>query len=199
MGHQRHYPQSRSWLPFGNPARLSDLENAFQSPNGMAEKLRVLSIRQPYAALVVLGIKDIENRNWRTNVRGQILIQASKTPATEDLQTIGSRYAVTTTPTLRELSGFTGGIIGVVEIVDCVKQSPSKWFVGPYGFVLRGAKLLPFTPYRGPQRWGLPNETILESLTATEGGTPDPLRADEDRFDEAMRACSLQFRATQAP
>ncbi len=40
-------------------------------------KLPVLSIRQPYAWAVVHGIKDIENRSWRTHYRGPLLIHAS--------------------------------------------------------------------------------------------------------------------------
>jgi hypothetical protein len=42
-----------------------------------------------------------------------------------------------------------GGIVGSVEIVDCVTDSDSHWFMGLYGFVLRDPLLLPFTPWRG--------------------------------------------------
>ncbi len=42
-----------------------------------------------------------------------------------------------------------GGIIGLVEIVDCVQEHPSPWFEGPYGFVLRNPRPLPFTPCPG--------------------------------------------------
>jgi hypothetical protein len=42
-----------------------------------------------------------------------------------------------------------GGIIGSVEIVDCVTESRSNWFYGRYGFVLRNPVALPFTPWRG--------------------------------------------------
>ena len=57
-------------------------------------------------------------------------------------------------PTLRDL-GFAfddlerGGIVGSVEIVDCVTESASPWFVGRYGFVLRDPKPLPFTQWKG--------------------------------------------------
>ena len=34
--------------------------------------------------------------------------------------------------------------MGSVEIVDCVTDSASHWFVGRYGFVLREASALPF-------------------------------------------------------
>lgn len=46
--------------------------------------MRVLSTRQPWAWLIVRQVenlddkKDVENRNRRTNVRGEILIHASK-------------------------------------------------------------------------------------------------------------------------
>lgn len=40
--------------------------------------MKVLSIRQPWAWLIVNGHKDIENRTWTTRFRGPIPIQASK-------------------------------------------------------------------------------------------------------------------------
>lgn len=39
--------------------------------------MKVLSIRQPWASLIVWNFKDIENRNWKTNYRGPLLIHAS--------------------------------------------------------------------------------------------------------------------------
>ena len=42
-----------------------------------------------------------------------------------------------------------GGIIGSVNLADCVYQSDSPWFQGPYGFVLSDPKPLPFIPFKG--------------------------------------------------
>ena len=42
-----------------------------------------------------------------------------------------------------------GGIIGSVEIVDCVSVSNSRWYMGEWGFVLRDPQPLPFTPWKG--------------------------------------------------
>ncbi|HTV55212.1 MAG TPA: ASCH domain-containing protein, partial [Terriglobia bacterium] len=39
--------------------------------------MKALSIRQPWAWLIVNGFKPIENRSWNTNFRGRILIHAS--------------------------------------------------------------------------------------------------------------------------
>jgi hypothetical protein len=36
-----------------------------------------LSIRQPWASLILLAGKDIENRTWETRLRGPILIHAA--------------------------------------------------------------------------------------------------------------------------
>ena len=40
---------------------------------------KVLSIRQPWAWLILHGGKDVENRNWATKVRGRVLIHAGST------------------------------------------------------------------------------------------------------------------------
>jgi|ERR1039458_8111645 hypothetical protein len=40
------------------------------------KKLKAISIRQPWAWLIVNGYKDVENRIWAANVRGRVLIHA---------------------------------------------------------------------------------------------------------------------------
>ena len=124
-----------------------------------------LSIRQPWASLILKAGKDIENRTWPTKVRGRILIHAAKgmTRDEHDHAIAFAVAAIETDPrnagkpkntTLGAL-GFAfdalprGGIIGSVEIVDCVSDSASPWFMGRYGFVLRDPKPLSFTPWRG--------------------------------------------------
>lgn len=42
-----------------------------------------------------------------------------------------------------------GGIIGSVDVVDCVATSESRWFGGLFGFVLRDPQPLPFQPCKG--------------------------------------------------
>ncbi|MDB5208020.1 MAG: hypothetical protein JWR72_3095 [Flavisolibacter sp.] len=39
--------------------------------------MKVLSLLQPWASLVVIGSKKIETRNWRSAYRGELLIHAS--------------------------------------------------------------------------------------------------------------------------
>lgn len=42
--------------------------------------MKVLSIQQPWAHLIVSGCKDVENRGWKTDYRGPLFIHASGLP-----------------------------------------------------------------------------------------------------------------------
>lgn len=108
--------------------------------------MKALSIQQPWAWLIVNGHKDIENRNWWTNQRGVILIHAGKKLDEEGLAWVRRNFPmlkINTDALMR------GGIVGRANIVDCVKQSDSPWFIGRYGFVLQHAWPLEFEPCRG--------------------------------------------------
>jgi hypothetical protein len=39
--------------------------------------MKILSIRQPWASLIVAGVKDVENRTWPMRYRGRVLIHSS--------------------------------------------------------------------------------------------------------------------------
>lgn len=92
--------------------------------------MKTLTVKQPWAELIVSGKKDIENRTWRTSYRGRILIHAAKTivPSLElayyPLPAIQPYISmVEEAPAF----GITSAIIGSVEIVDCVQNHPSEW------------------------------------------------------------------------
>lgn len=108
-----------------------------------------LSIRQPWAWLIVNGYKPVENRNWPTSYRGPVLIHASKT---RDLEGYGQALEICellaiTLPPLDDLP--MGGFVGEATLHDCVTESDSPWFVGEHGFLLRDARPLTFVPFRG--------------------------------------------------
>jgi hypothetical protein len=39
--------------------------------------VKTLSVQQPYATLICAGVKTVENRSWKTDYRGRLLIHAS--------------------------------------------------------------------------------------------------------------------------
>lgn len=100
-------------------------------------KVKVLSIKEPFASLIVDGIKDVENRTRQTNYRGVILIHASKLSTTEKRQ---CKTADLLTPDQIEaiinsgLSNYyfgqmwqSGAIIGICTLKDCTMFEKSIW------------------------------------------------------------------------
>lgn len=124
-----------------------------------------LSIRQPWAWLIVNGFKDIENRDWPTRYRGRFLVHAGKKPCSLeeyvdalDLANLASPIAVEGISNMKDLE--YGGVVGEATLTDCVTEHTSPWFtpwpeefkpagVTCYGFVLANARPLPFMPYKG--------------------------------------------------
>jgi hypothetical protein len=111
--------------------------------------MKALSIRQPWAWLIVNGHKDIENRSWLTHYRGPLLVHASKGMTRDEYIFAGTiaHQSGVKIPPFEKLE--RGGIVGRVDVVDCVDQDPSPWFFGEFGFVLKNAKPLPFRPFTG--------------------------------------------------
>lgn len=99
--------------------------------------VKALSLTQPMAWAIFHG-KDVENRTWPTTFRGRCYIHASKKMNGEHYDWIAqneNRLGCELPQTF-----VHGAIIGEVDIVDCVKNHGSKWFFGPYAFVLENAK-----------------------------------------------------------
>jgi hypothetical protein len=134
--------------------------NQLTPAQAMSAPLLAISIRQPWPWAIINAGKDIENRSWPTKVRGRVLIHASlKTDDDEfaacldlldEIQPIGlaGKYGRRASA-VHSKDARRGGIVGSVEIVDCVQRSDSPWFFGPYGFVLRDPRPVPFMPCKG--------------------------------------------------
>ena len=73
--------------------------------------MKVLTIKEPWATLIIEGYKEYEFRSWKTNYRGKILIQSSKT-IEKDMKERFKEY---------NLNYNCGNIIGEVDLVDCIK------------------------------------------------------------------------------
>lgn len=116
--------------------------------------MKCLSVRQPWAWLLVHGWKNIENRTWYAGVRGRVLIHAGKTMTRDEYQAcrLFMECKGMTVPGFPEFNSpelSKGGIVGSVEILDCVTRHHSEWFEGPYGFICDLGTPMPFIPCRG--------------------------------------------------
>ncbi len=119
-----------------------------------------LSVKQPWAALLVAGVKVVEVRTWGTRRRGPVLIHAARTP---DDRPDG--WALVTDSATRTLSELAGGIIGVAELTGCSEYTSPElfaadrqrhhnlpaWFVPPrlFGFEFSHPRPLPFRRLAG--------------------------------------------------
>jgi hypothetical protein len=113
-----------------------------KTPTGV---MKALSIRQPWAWAIIHAGKDVENRTWHTNVRGRVLIHASKKFDMEGYKILKQTFRIHGEHIPSSISNFPrGGIIGSVTITDCVSSHPSFWFFGPYGFVLSDPQAMEF-------------------------------------------------------
>ena len=145
---------------FENAVATAPLETPTRKPAPAAcSPVKVaISIRQPWAWLIVEGLKDIENRTWPTRFKGRVLIHAGKTMTRDEYESCvifvsGIGHLLTKAdfffPTFEMLQAELGGIVGECEITGCVTESQSPWFVGDYGFTMKNAKRLPFRPLKG--------------------------------------------------
>ena len=114
--------------------------------------MKAISIRQPWAWLILHAGKDIENRSWSTNIRGRILIHTGRHIVRyehEDALILATRILGRDVDCPRMADMEAGGIIGSVEIVDCITRSDSPWFFGKFGFVLKDPRPAPFFKVNG--------------------------------------------------
>jgi hypothetical protein len=132
--------------------------------------LQALSIRQPWAWLILHGGKDIENRTWFTTFTGTVLIHASQTMTRGDYEAAvifcsGLGFTIKDFPFYNSAALQRGGIVGRMDIMRCAQSHLSPWFTGPYGLVIEDARPLPFQPCRGHLKFFTPN-LAPESVSA---------------------------------
>lgn len=95
--------------------------------------MKVLTVKNPWAWLIIHGGKDIENRTWKTNFRGRVLIHVAQWPDEYAGAFLNKIYGALDHNTRRFLRSPKstqlrfGQIIGSVEIVDCVRDHSSVW------------------------------------------------------------------------
>lgn len=116
--------------------------------------MKALSILQPWAWLIVRGLKDIENRSWKPwnpglKFRGQFLVHAGKGFDKDFDWLMAEDLLQAPMPAPSFFDNLRGGIVGTAEITGIVAASDSPWFFGPIGLTIANARPLPFMPLRG--------------------------------------------------
>ena len=147
-----------------------------------AGRMKALSIRQPYAGLIMAGIKNIENRSWTTKFRGTLAICATQKPEGEDgwiedkelCEELGL-------PWPEKLCAINGACIGIVQMTGLVWEDPDTgkfctdhptltrvqakdWYNGSeFGFILERPQVITPIPLSGKLGlFNLPDEVVQE-------------------------------------
>lgn len=115
-----------------------------------------------------------------TKYRGPILIHAGQSPyGGSNRAAVAAARQVCRERGLPLLESLVpevfdyGGIVGVAEVVDCVTSHASPAFYGPYGFVLRGARPLPFVPCKGALMLWEADKRAAPATVGTGGESPE--------------------------
>jgi len=113
--------------------------------------MKALTLKQPWAELILLGKKTVETRTWNTSFRGRFLIHAGLNPDKKAMQLFG--YS--------ELA--CGCILGEAELVDVIEyNTEAEWKADTrhcassipfdkkrYGFVLTNVRRVKPKPCKG--------------------------------------------------
>ena len=75
----------------------------------------VLSIRQPWTELILCGRKDVEVRTWSDPYRGPLWLHT------------GAKMDEVAAGQFRMHSLFTGGLVGMAELIDITKLTPGLY------------------------------------------------------------------------
>ncbi|XP_037295269.1 activating signal cointegrator 1-like [Manduca sexta] len=120
-------------------SRIQDAEIQEMSDTG-----RCLSMHQPWASLLVEGIKMHEGRTWYTSHRGRLWIASTVKPPDQDVvRALENQYRVLYPDKQFKFPSFypTGCLLGCVNVDDCLSQEeyekryPDGESDSPYVFI----------------------------------------------------------------
>lgn len=127
--------------------------------------VETLSLLQPWASLVVMGLKKIETRSWQTAYRGPLLIHAS----------LGRKGKVLAAelPLAKYIPDFAtlpfGAIIGQVELEEIVPVE--QLFYSPEKLAALTLEEKAFGDYtKGRYAWLLSAPVMYEEVIPVKGG-----------------------------
>jgi hypothetical protein len=141
--------------------------------------MRALSLTQPWATAIAIGVKSVETRSWRTSYRGQIAIHAAKGFPKHAREFASAEHTLRRLPSQLPL----GAIIAVATIADvtpteeielqvgAIERIYGDYSQGRFGWILKDVISLPESiPCRGAlSLWEVPEDIeqqIREQLSA---------------------------------
>lgn len=181
-------------------------------PFGVEEKRRgssrvkrlALSLKQPWAALLVAGRKTIEVRKWNTGYRGELLIHAARV---DDERSEAWAHVY---ESVRPLAELRRGVIGVAVLAevrayggfDAFEKDRQRhlnetdWYeAGMYGFRFERCRVVPFVGVPGYVRLFEIDVEIADAPSVPRPQAPTPAQESSpqpvtNRFRRLLRTLS---------
>lgn len=124
--------------------------------------MKTITVRQPWAWLIVNGYKTVENRTWSTDYRGPLAIHAGHKVEQRVLRAVRQVAEANGTPLSASDEAemrIVGALVGVVDLVDCTttvteSEDLQWWEPDMIGWLLRNPRPLA-APLPMPGRLGL--------------------------------------------
>ncbi|XP_054024983.1 activating signal cointegrator 1 [Dryobates pubescens] len=87
-----------------------------------------LSMHQPWASLLVRGIKRVEGRTWYSSHRGRLWIAATaRSPSAQEISELEATYRLLLQEDVEFPSDYPSGcLLGCVDVADCLSQEQFK-------------------------------------------------------------------------
>ena len=118
--------------------------------------MKVLTIKQPWATLIIKGDKRFEFRSWKTKYRGELLIHAGKGIDKEAVKRL-EKYLPKELP--------IGKILGKVTLVDCIKMSPDF----KEKLLKENSEIYTKSSFQENYGWQLDNVEVFDELIEAKG------------------------------
>jgi hypothetical protein len=103
--------------------------------------MKALSLKQPWASLIMIGLKTIETRKWETGYRGDIIICSSLSDDKDMWNKLGGEIPG---PYPYILRGYALGIVELYDIVRMTREYEIKAccqvYPGAYAWLLRNIR-----------------------------------------------------------
>ncbi|XP_051919102.1 activating signal cointegrator 1 isoform X2 [Hippocampus zosterae] len=159
-----------------------------------------LSMHQPWASLLVKGIKRVEGRTWYTSHRGRLWIAAAaKKPTPQETAEVEAMYRSISQKELRFPSEYpTGCLLGCVNIIDCLSQdqfreqfpSTCEESASPFVFICTNPQeLLVKFPMKGKHKISVKNQVkqMNSELAVIPGGLTKELQPLDVGINRAFK------------
>lgn len=158
----------------------------------MSNEMMAITLWQPWASLIAVGLKRYETRHWPTWYRRKLLIHAAKRKMTQKdkvVWALAHRLAEIPEPSIDELPH--GAIVAIADLTGCFKmgaeyswqleniqideqsaleRSVGNWAPGRFAWQLENIQPIDPIECKGGQSFWFPPQDVLEKIQGVNHG-----------------------------